>query len=57
MTVGIDERNVHGYEVRALEQIPQCDEFHVEELRALNRHDRVVRHDLHLQPMRALGDL
>ncbi len=43
-------------EVGPLEQVVQRDQLHVEELRTLNRYDRIVSHDLHLQAVRALGN-
>src|ERR1700694_1895790 len=55
--VGVDQRHMYGDKVRALEQLVQAHELDVEQLRPLDRDDRVVGDDLHLEPMRALGDL
>ena len=57
VAVGVDQRDVNGDEVGALQQVVERDELDVEELGALDRDDRVVGDDLHLQPVRALGHL
>ena len=46
-----------GDEVGLLEQLAQRDQRDVEKLCALNRDDRVVSDDVHLQPVRPLGYL
>ena len=47
---------MHGDEVGALEQVREAYERDVEKLRALDRDHRVESDDVHLQPVRALGD-
>ena len=44
-------------EIGALEEVIQADQSHVEELGPLHRDHRVVRDDVHLQPMRAFRHL
>ena len=48
---------MHGHEVGSLEQVAQAHELDIEQLGSLDRDDRVVGDDFHLESVSALGHL